>query len=308
MNKSVEEITKSRRLLQNPYAHLDGNGAFAALRKSSAPVGPYLGKQITESRRLLEDPYAYLDGRGGFSASTGSGHLAASRQRRRYSNAEIEQKTKEVHRLIWRDRKRIWTKAVPADPIDMLDPAVALELLGYHFDLDETLGHYHENGRPIEVAGLIDNATKRVRISRQFPDSVRAFTAAHELGHAVLHEARGLHRDRAIDGVKLSRDIIETEADTFATNYLMPRKLVRDRFHCHFETESFIFDEDTVFELVQKSLPEFNSKHKTLRDLSRLLANAEYYNGRRFVSLASQFRVSVEAMAIRLEELELLAI
>lgn len=308
MSKSLEEITWSRRLLQNPYAHLDGNGAFSALRESGAPVAQSLSKQITESRRLLEDPYAYLGGGGDFSALPSRVPLGTSKKKHRYSNAEIEQKTQEIHRLIWRNRKQIWGDAVPADPVDMLAPSFALELLGYDFDLEETLGHYHENGRLIEVAGLIDNSTKRVRISGQFPNSVRAFTAAHELGHAVLHEARGLHRDRPLDSVKLSRDIVEFEADKFATNYLMPRKLVRDRFVGLFGTEGFIFDEDTAFALVQKSLPEFNSKYKNLRDLSRLLADVEYYNGRRFISLASQFRVSVEAMAIRLEELELLVV
>jgi hypothetical protein len=49
-------------------------------------------------------------------------------------------------------------------------------------------------------------------------------------------------------------------------------------------------------------------KFKTLRQLSRVLASAEHYNGLQFNSLANQFRVTNEAMAIRLEELELLEI
>lgn len=308
MSKSLEEISRSRRLLQNPYAHLDGNGTYSALHQSGTLTTKSLSKQIKESRRLLEDPYAYLDSSGDFSALPSRAQHKSVRKRGRHSNADIEQKAQELQRLIWAKRKQIWGDSIPADPVDMLDPSIALELLGYDFTLEETLGHYHENGRLVEVAGLIDNYTKRVRISRQFSDSVRAFTAAHELGHAVLHEARGLHRDRPLDGTKLSRDIAELEADKFATNYLMPRKLVRDRFVSHFGTACFIFDEDTVFELVQKSLAEFSSKYKTLRDLSRLLAGAEYFNGCRFISLATQFRVSVEAMAIRLEELELLVV
>lgn len=308
MGKLQEEITKSRRLLQNPYAHLDGNGAYSALQKSDIPVETQLGKKIKESRQLLQDPYAYLNGAGGFSALPSHMHRVTPTEKNWYSNTEIEQKAQETHRLVWKNRERIWGAAIPVNPIDMLDPSFALELLGFDFGLEETLGFYLEKGQKIEVAGLIDKSTKQVRISRQFPQSIRMFTAAHELGHAVLHRGNGLHRDRPLDGVRRSRDAREFSADKFASYYLMPQKLVRDRFVSLFGTDNFILDEATVFALVQKGLPEFLHKHKNLRDLTRLLAGAEYYNGRRFVSLAKQFRVSEEAMAIRLEELELIAV
>jgi Zn-dependent peptidase ImmA (M78 family) len=199
-------------------------------------------------------------------------------------------------------------QAPPSDLVDMLDPSVALDLIGYDFDLDETLGQSHINGRLLEVAGVIDDSSRRVRISRQFSNDVRVFTAAHELGHALLHEAGGLHRDRPLDGETLSRHGIEFEADKFATYFLMPEKLVRARFTNFFATDRFVVNEETVFALSRSSLPEFQQKFRTLRDVSRALANAEYYDGRRFISLARQFRVSIGAMAIRLEELGLLAI
>ena len=44
------------------------------------------------------------------------------------------------------------------------------------------------------------------------------------------------------------------------------------------------------------------------RDLAKLLADSESYNGVRFISLANQFRVSTTTMAIRLEELELVLV
>ena len=46
----------------------------------------------------------------------------------------------------------------------------------------------------------------------------------------------------------------------------------------------------------------------SLRDISRILAKTESFNGQYFRSLADQFYVSVEAMAIRLEELSLLEV
>lgn len=306
MDKALE-ITKSRQLLQNPYAYLDGGGTYSTLLDAGTPARS-LSEQITEHRYLLEDPYAYLDEDGAFSALPDCTQLHVAKKRNRYSNVELEEKAKELHKRIWKNRSKIWGHDHPSDPIDMLDPAVALNLIGYDFDLVETLGQSHINSRLIEVAGMIDNSSRRVRISRQFPNDVRVFTAAHELGHALLHEARGLHRDRALNGVTLARDVVEIEADKFATYFLMPGKLVRARFMNFFATDFFVVDEATIFALSHTSLSDFQKKCKTLRDLSRILASAEYYNGQRFVSLARQFQVSVEAMAIRLEELDLLTV
>jgi hypothetical protein len=53
-------------------------------------------------------------------------------------------------------------------------------------------------------------------------------------------------------------------------------------------------------------IPEHSTQGgRTLRDLARLLASATYYNGKAVYSLTEIFGVSVEAMAIRLEELDL---
>jgi Zn-dependent peptidase ImmA (M78 family) len=205
---------------------------------------------------------------------------------------------------MWRDQHDIWLDHIPVNPIDMLDPALALHLIGYDFALDETLGQYYNGGKQVEVAGTIDDATRRVRISRQFAPEIRNFTTAHELGHALLHDARGLHRDRPLDGSTMSRELIEIEADRFASYFLMPERLVRACFNRHFGTDRFSLDDGTQFALSRGT--GFNlAKCRTLRDLSRVLAHTESYNGERFQSLAGQFKVSVEAMAIRLEELGL---
>ena len=267
-----------------------------------------LSTEIINSRWLLENPYAHLDENGTFSALPFHVKTEVAKSGHRFSEAEIKQKAKELREIIWKNRKLIWGANIPSDPTDMLDPSVIFEYMGYDYDLDETLGQYRSQGQLIEVAGVIDSSSKRVRISRQFSPEVRLFTLAHELGHAVLHEARGLHRDRSLDGTTMSRDAIETEADKFATNFLMPEKLVVARFASQFATECFALNEATVFALSGGNLSDFQKKCQTLRDLSRILAKVEYYNGLYFTSLSNQFRVSPEAMAIRLEELELLAV
>lgn len=310
MTKLVDEkISENRLLLQNPYAFLNGDGLYDAVPINTDFTGS-LKEKITKSRRLLQDPYAYLNDSGGFSAA--QRHLPLSKKvekKYRYSDKEIEQRTKDLQKNIWQKRNEIWSiDSAPTDPIDMLDPAVAFGLIGYDFDTDETLGQYSYGGKQIEVAGIIDSNSKLVRISRRFPNNTRNFTAAHELGHALLHDARGLHRDRPLDGSSISRDSTEFEADKFATYFLMPRKLVNTRFKRFFLTDNFSLNEDTSFALTRDNSITIGKSQNTIRDLSRILSSTESYNGVRFISLANQFRVSVEAMAIRLEELELLSV
>lgn len=327
MAKSFKQrIIENRLLYMNQYAYLDDTGSYSAVIDGEMVYDQSIDK-IAASRRLLQDPYAHLDDFGGFSASEipagiqpdalrtmsqqvegkYSALVSNKRGNRRYTNAEIEAKATDLQRKMWQDRNEIWLVAAPSNPIDILDPGIAFRLTGYDFDLVESLGQDFHDGKQIEVAGLIDDTSKQVRISRQFPYDVRSFTAAHELGHALLHDARGLHRDRPLDGTSVSREPIEREADKFASYFLMPGKLVKARFEAHFGTSCFSLNDDTSFALTRGTSLDLRKDCKTLRDLSRILASAMSYNGLHFVSLASQFKVSTEAMAIRLEELGLVA-
>lgn len=281
---------------------------------------------ITKNRILLQNPYAYSDGFGGYSATDKNGEIISLsphparpastksnfqetgfKKPRRSRNQHIELTAHDMRSRLWKNRISLWNGTPPTDPVRIIDPARALHLLGYKFSLDDTLGQFRNDRGEFEVAGLIDPNSKIVRVSRQPPLNVRLFTAAHELGHVLLHPSNGvIHRDRPQDGTTPSRNPRELEADKFASYFLMPAKLVRERFTAAFKTERFISTDDTSFALCCLSLDEFQVKYTTQRSRSRLLASTESYSGRHFTSLATQFRVSVEAMAIRLEELNLL--
>ena len=225
------------------------------------------------------------------------------------SNSEIEDIARQLQNTIWKFRRVIWKNDTPEEQIDILIPRIALEkILGFQFKQPTTLGKHETQGRLIDVAGLIDRKNKIVEISKEFSPEIHNFTAAHELGHALLHQQNDLHRDRALDGSGTpgSRDLQELQADKFATYFLMPRKLVESEFKQLFLTEKFKVNEATVFALTSGSVSDFMKRFKSLRDLSKILASAEYFDGRNFHSISKQFRVSVTAMAIRLEELELL--
>lgn len=225
-----------------------------------------------------------------------------------YTREEIEERAHKIHKIIWENRNEIWFDGVPNDPVEMLNPSIAATLIGFNYEETISLGSFSANGTSFEVAGLIDNKLKKILISSQHSMEVRHFTAAHELGHAVLHRENTLHRDRPLDGTSgSSRNETERQADWFATAFLMPEKLVRANFKKFFLTDSFALNENTAFALGY-DYSSFVNRFKTLRQLSRILASTERYDNRHIVSLAKQFKVSDEAMAIRLEELGLLAI
>jgi Zn-dependent peptidase ImmA (M78 family) len=134
------------------------------------------------------------------------------------------------------------------------------------------------------------------------------FTTAHELGHALLHDQVELHRDIPLDGSEIlqNHSITERQANKFAAYFLMPGKTVIQLFYEIFQIEIFEINELTSNKLGYKSPRELRKGIRNQRDLSRLIAKCEFYDFRPFNSLSKMFKVSVEAMAIRLEELNLI--
>ena len=226
---------------------------------------------------------------------------------KKMSYEEIEQLARKIQNTLWLYRDK-FVKQEIEDVIELLSPQIVLtKILGYQYEEPDTLGQYFENGQYFEIAGLINNPTKSIAVSSQFAKETRNFTAAHELGHALMHSQPVLHRDRPLDnpGTDYVRDSMEIEADKFATCFLMPSKQVERLFKQLFHTNKFVIDEDTVFGLTGGKISSFNQKCKSLRDLSKILASAESFAGVSFVSISEIFNVSKEAMAIRLEELSL---
>jgi len=321
MTKSFRaRIIEDRRLKQNPYAHSDGQGDYSAL--PPIEIQPDASsEQVHRSRLKLQNPWAHHDGDGGYSALTGEKSTTHDsfavampldvvpigefnpRSKEHYSDDEIELIARNLQTKIWQERNKIWSGIAPSNPIKILDPEIALKLIGFDFELAESLGQFFHEGKQVEVAGTIDKDSNHVHISRKFHPYIRSFTAAHELGHALMHKSTGLHRDRPVDGTSLSRTAIERQADKFATYFLMPQKQMKVVFKQLFLADKFILSEATAFALGCN----YESLEKmTLRQLSRVLASAERFNGINFISLAEQFHVSIETMAIRIEELGLI--
>lgn len=271
---TMEQVRADRARLQNPYAHID-----------------YLVDELPPRAALID-----------------RGHLLGGKKGQHFSNSEIELVVRRLHRMIWVNRKEIWPERSVVDPKEAIEPSIALAALGYSAEAVDSLGQYSDLSGTFEVAGLLDTAESKIFVSRRYSLDVRRFTMAHELGHAVLHNRSGLHRERAMEGATGNlRESIEVEADKFAAIFLMPEKLVCAEFAKRFYVQPFSLTEESAFALISKSAHEAVRLIRTVRSLALLLARTQSYNGVSFYSLSEHFCVSETAMAIRIEELGLVS-
>ncbi|MBU1357521.1 MAG: ImmA/IrrE family metallo-endopeptidase [Gammaproteobacteria bacterium] len=300
MDSNFEKaVHDRRRLLGNPYAFVDDL------------------EEIQERRaalRVLENPYAFIqEGQQLVPPALGLESKASSSPTRRgkpqvRSAAEIEKIAGDVHMRLWEQRAEIFPDSQTRRSIDLLDPTIALRLYGYDVEIVGALGRIADSGRPASnVAGLIDKRSRKVLLSSGLSPAVRKFTAAHELGHALMHEFAGMHRDKPMDGSSSPGDWLEREADQFAAFFLMPRKLLTRIFEQTFGAIPFVMDDVRRFALAG-SIPSAHWTPRILRELSMLLSSATRFNGKNIASLTMQFGVSSKAMAIRLEQLQLVAL
>jgi Zn-dependent peptidase ImmA (M78 family) len=138
----------------------------------------------------------------------------------------------------------------------------------------------------------------------------RRFTAAHELGHFVLHPhvgSRRLHRERPVNGPRGDRPLLEQEADYFAACLLMPRRAVIDEFSARFVKKHPLPLTEVVAYHLKADVGLLFSQRPGSMLFAQSVARAEQFDTRRFQSLADFFGVSSPAMGIRLTELGLVA-
>lgn len=311
-------LTRERRaLLGNPYAHINGDGQLDGTTVGVAGPGRSANVRFTS-----QDPYAYIDAEGRPESTTPEIKPAEPKQLppiridevlggykpgSAWSVTDIENCAVRMQRLLWSRREAIMGHPREIAPLELLEPDVALRSIGIDVVWTDTLGQFTDNGETFDIAGVFDRDTQEISLATLPPPSVRRFTAAHELGHALLHTGTGMHRDRALDGGAPSarRSQEEMQADIFAACFLMPKKQVHSHFRSRFLTAPFKSTVHTLTAFSAKDRECIGSPNSTQRQRSLTFARAEFYNGVHFVSLASQFVVSETAMAIRLEELKL---
>ncbi|WDH37943.1 ImmA/IrrE family metallo-endopeptidase [Pseudomonas chlororaphis] len=214
-----------------------------------------------------------------------------------------------VHEGLWENKEALWPGGQPP-LLSMLDPAVAASLLGLTYLELPTLGstRFAPQGQKFQAAGIFDRCSGKIAVSTEFPLHERRFTAAHEIGHFLLHEQEIMHRDRPIGGYHSlsTKPLIEREADYFAACFLMPPKLVIARFESQFGCKGqFHFNDVSCFHLNANDPNSLLYASQNSLDREIALARCTRFNGKAINSLAQQFRISDSAMAVRIKELNL---
>ena len=307
INAAISGVSGSLSIIELNLLSFDENGWTKQIRESLTVLAVELSELLQQAQQRLLEQKSQSERHARFSQELQKIGKLAKGKKKFYPDTEIEELALRLQRFLWVYRDLIWKKRTPQNPFEVLNSKVALKSLGFHLEYCSTLGNFVIRGTTYEIAGQIDQKIRVVSISDQFSKEVKNFTSAHELGHSLLHTQEVLHRDRPLDGSivrKLSPQ--EWQADKFASYFLMPEKLVRATFLKIFLTERFRITQESAVALNERRPEALLEKCRDHRVLSRLLADANFYNSRSVISMAQRFNVSTEAMAIRLEELDLI--
>ena len=194
------------------------------------------------------------------------------------------------------------------DPRHYLHPKYAFEMMGVTYeerpDLDLELRLVGERSKVKRsvIAGRLDRRGKVVATSERSPPEERRFTAAHELGHWMLHKDVIEHRDRPID-VLTPRSKHEREADMFAAAYLMPRKWISSDLEDRFGSLPISVDENLAWWLDRTDYERLLQPNADADfERARAIAICTNVGGRHFRSMREMYGVTATAMAWRLIE------
>lgn len=202
-----------------------------------------------------------------------------------------------------------------ANPRDYLHPKYAAEFLGYAFeergDLDLELRSVDDAARKKVgvITGLLDRKERKIAVSERFSPAEKRFAGAHELGHLRLHPfVETIHRDRLPKGSRTPRSRTEVEADWFAATYLMPKKWIERDVEEKYGERPIRVGPGLLWWLSPDDPDRFELPSADELDVEKAIATCTNIGSGHFVSLADEYGVSVEAMARRLRELNLVEI
>jgi len=190
------------------------------------------------------------------------------------------------------------------------DPRITIvEVLRWTFEEPKEIEHIGMvGGSEREIAGLLERSSRTVSVASKYSPQIRRFTAAHELGHLILHNAVQSFREAPVtdDRLQRRRTPIEMEADLFAAEYLMPSALVRGFYKKSFgeAIEASSIDDEIAFYFVGGHSPS-TLRSMELLELAKIVAQTPPFTTPDAKPLTEIFGVSAFAMAIQLLDLEL---
>ncbi|MFM2448342.1 MAG: hypothetical protein RIS44_792 [Pseudomonadota bacterium] len=219
----------------------------------------------------------------------------------------IEKEARRLQVEIWGRRDLRFQFGAPDIPT-LFDPRNVADYCGLYYEERERLETDYRGGG--EAAGIWMRDRHTILVSTRYSYETRRFTAGHEIGHFVLHPHIGdrtLHRERPIDGPRSGRPPIEKEADYFSACLLMPKGTVEKEFNARFGAKHPLALTETVAYHLKADAGQLFSQPPGSLLFAEAVARAQQFGEKRFNSIAQYFGVSVGAMAIRLDELGLIA-
>ena len=219
----------------------------------------------------------------------------------------IEKEARRLQVEIYGQRDVRYPLGAPNIPA-LFDPRNVADHCGLFYEARDRIDTDYAGGG--EAAGLWQRNRSTVLVSTRFSYETQRFTAGHEIGHYILHAQIGdrtLHRELPLGAQTRYRPPLEQEADHFSACLLMPRRAVIAEFDARFGGKHPLVLTDTVaYHLRADERVLFAQPPGSLM-FAEAVAKTQHFDRRRFRSLAAFFGVSPRAMAIRLEELELVA-
>jgi Zn-dependent peptidase ImmA (M78 family) len=221
--------------------------------------------------------------------------------------AAIEKEARRLQIEIYSRRDMRFQFGVPDLPT-LFDPRNVADHCDLYYEERDKLDTDYRGGG--EAAGLWQRDRSTILVSTRFSYEMRRFTAGHEIGHYILHPHVGnrtLHRELPIGGLRGKRPPLEREADYFSACLLMPRGAIEKEFDARFGSKHPLVLTETVAYHMKADAGQLFAQPRGSLVFAEAVARAQQFDRRRFKSLAQYFGVSATTMAIRLEELDLVA-
>lgn len=219
---------------------------------------------------------------------------------------------------LWADRYEIWGTTVSLNDMIPFPTILVVErYLGIRVEQPEEIGDIYRESDELraEIGGLLERREKLIKVASKFGLEWRRFTLAHEVGHWVLHPNLTSLREAPLSGgerANCRRSPEEQEADFFAAELLMARKLLRKAALSNFGGP---IDSGHPTQNLAQCLSQGVRRKISVQELlaggrrivALLVAETSSFGLDKptFVPLAHRFGVSRVAMAIQLEELRL---
>jgi IrrE N-terminal-like domain len=217
----------------------------------------------------------------------------------------IEAKARALRRELWDNQVALWP-GQKVTPLGACDPEVAARHLGYEYQ-EGNLDSAGSRAGQYVLAGFIDRSQRLIAVAENMKPHIKRFTAAHEVGHLLLHPDLHHHRERPHEGVELYESLAphEREANLFAGCFLVPPAALRKAFRVWFQVDELRLTDTVAYQLVGPEFQALLAATPQSLTFPRLVAQCGRFNGRQFDPLHRLFGVSVTTMAIRLRQVGL---